>query len=167
MKCLLIQVLQHVRGCVSSLTCCRWQGARVRAFLLCPWCHTGDKRKTWLSHSHTPVLTHSPSPYPGPALLCCLGEVQELLSQVLLQVRGRTSSSHLMTPSGPALPPTARGESQRWGWRSFCFTNTTKQQERERVDSLMLRLSLLAHLKPPNPCQLDYAVQTRSGACSL
>lgn len=40
----------------------------------------------------------------GSALVCCPGEVQELLSQVWKPVRGRNSSPILMTPEPPLLP---------------------------------------------------------------
>lgn len=50
----------------------------------------------------------SPEALPaGSAQLCCLGELQGLLSQVLLPARGSASSL-----SGPALLPTTGGE----GW---------------------------------------------------
>jgi hypothetical protein len=49
----------------------------------------------------SPAPTHTP----GPALLCCPGEVQGPLSQVLLK-RGKDSLPALMTPGPALLTPT-------------------------------------------------------------
>lgn len=50
------------------------------------------------------------------ALLCCPGEVQALLFQVLQLVRSRTNCLALMTQE-PGLPPTTAGG----GWRKRVF----------------------------------------------
>jgi hypothetical protein len=55
-------------------------------------------------------LTHLQPPYPGPALLCCPGEVQSLLP-VPEQVTSTDNSPALMTP-GPALWTAIGGKGQ-------------------------------------------------------
>lgn len=51
------------------------------------------------------------SSHSGPALLCCKGMVQGLLSPVLQQMRGRDGSPALIT-LGSALPPAVGGKGQ-------------------------------------------------------
>lgn len=73
---------------------------RRRASHTCPCHHTADKRQ-----SHAPCThAHLQPPCPGTPLLCCSGEVQNLLLQRMQQSRGRGTSPALIAP-GPAVLP--------------------------------------------------------------
>lgn len=70
-------------------------------------------------HAHSGLAhPHLPSP-PEPALPCCPGEVQGLLSQVPQLMRGRACPA--VTTSGPALPPTTGSGGGRL---SFVYTSS-------------------------------------------
>jgi hypothetical protein len=77
--------LQQVKDRASALAWHRWQQARRWGW-----------RHVFLTHITTPRQVAGPaypqSPHPGPALLCCPGEVQDSLSQVLQLMRGRDRS---------------------------------------------------------------------------
>jgi hypothetical protein len=79
-----------------------------------PKCGRPSGAGTALLLAHTWAGSLMPSPS-GPAPLCCPGEMQALLSRVLLQLAMvRDSSFTLMTP-GPVLPTAVGGEECRVG----------------------------------------------------
>lgn len=75
--------------------------------VICPWSRPPCSRQEqgWLSCAHALRVSSCATP----SILCFPGEIQDLHSQVLLQVKGRDSSLVLMTQR-PALLPAIGGQ---------------------------------------------------------
>lgn len=88
---------------VGSSTCSRWQG-RACFPLPLPSHGISGQGQLFCCLTYRSQLTCAPT-----KRVSCPGEMQGVLFLVLLQLRGRSSSSTLMT-SGPALSSTIGGE---------------------------------------------------------
>lgn len=112
------------------------------------------------------LISPRPSyPHPGPVLLFFPVKVQGPLSQVLMQMRARASSSAFRTP-GPALLPVVGGKRQVSG-RAFlphpCYL-TAVQSSGQVSHAHIFMVSSAIH--PPGQGQFYCPVQARCIACS-
>lgn len=108
------------------------------ASLFCPQHCMTDEYWGPLSHAHT-FRTSSHFPLStGSVLLCHLGEVQVLFSQVLQLIMGRTHSSVLLT-SASALPPTTGHERWREGHLSLAPATLWQMRGGDCFNNYVLR----------------------------
>lgn len=91
----------------SFPVCHKWYEAGDASFL-CPCHHTADKGQGQLSRAHVFRASLFASLQQGLALLCCPGEVWDLLSQVVQSVRSGANSPALLplVPSRLLASPT-------------------------------------------------------------
>lgn len=100
-----------------------------------------------------------------PALTCCSGVIQKVLSHVLQLVRGMATFPTLIIPE-PALLPAIGTKGQERVEGGLSLVSTTSQQIKGRRGSPTLMPWFCLTCNPVTQCQLYYADQARFRTCS-